>query len=116
MIVKHDCCAMRMLPISNKFDVFKLNKNAKEWSRIHSLEDYAVMIGHSSSVQMFPGEVLINFRMAVASSHGVLLQWRPEDPDPYRNVSMHHLGSMYIKLLGCKLLTGTTSQALWEIL
>ncbi|MED6207207.1 hypothetical protein PIB30_033600 [Stylosanthes scabra] len=54
MIVKHDSWAMRMLRISNKFDVFKLNKNAKEWSRIHSLEDYAVMIGYSSSVQMFP--------------------------------------------------------------
>ncbi|KAA8528184.1 hypothetical protein F0562_035565 [Nyssa sinensis] len=28
------------------------------------------------------GEVLISFRMAIVSSDGVLLQWRPEDPDP----------------------------------
>ncbi|RYQ81350.1 hypothetical protein Ahy_Scaffold1g107306 isoform E [Arachis hypogaea] len=28
------------------------------------------------------GEVLNNFRLSVASSDGVLLQWRPEDPDP----------------------------------
>ncbi|KAE9596868.1 hypothetical protein Lal_00007753 [Lupinus albus] len=28
------------------------------------------------------GEVLISFREAVVSSYGVLLQWRPEDPDP----------------------------------
>ncbi|XP_028064439.1 LRR receptor-like serine/threonine-protein kinase FEI 1 isoform X2 [Camellia sinensis] len=28
------------------------------------------------------GVVLINFRTAIVSSDGVLLQWRPEDPDP----------------------------------
>ncbi|XP_020997500.1 F-box protein At1g10110-like [Arachis duranensis] len=56
MIVKHDDWAMKMLHICNKFDVFKLTKNSKEWSRIHSLEDYAVMIGYNSSVQMFPGK------------------------------------------------------------
>ncbi|KAK7252563.1 hypothetical protein RIF29_36606 [Crotalaria pallida] len=28
------------------------------------------------------GEVLISFRSTVVSSDGVLLQWRPEDPDP----------------------------------
>ncbi|GAU47369.1 hypothetical protein TSUD_403720 [Trifolium subterraneum] len=28
------------------------------------------------------GEALINFRTAITSSNGILLQWRPEDPDP----------------------------------
>ncbi|XP_015963055.1 putative F-box protein At5g55150 [Arachis duranensis] len=56
MIVKHNDWAMEMLHVCNKFDVFKLNKNSKEWSRMHSLEDYAVMIGYNSSVQMFPGK------------------------------------------------------------
>lgn len=28
------------------------------------------------------GEALISFRTAVVSSDGILLQWRPEDPDP----------------------------------
>ncbi|PSR93592.1 LRR receptor-like serine/threonine-protein kinase FEI [Actinidia chinensis var. chinensis] len=28
------------------------------------------------------GEVLISFRTAILSSDGVLIQWRPEDPDP----------------------------------
>ncbi|GAA0180620.1 transmembrane signal receptor [Lithospermum erythrorhizon] len=28
------------------------------------------------------GEALINFRQSIANSDGVLLQWRPEDPDP----------------------------------
>ncbi|RYR35611.1 hypothetical protein Ahy_A10g050746 [Arachis hypogaea] len=55
MIVKHDSEAMKMLHMCNKFDVFKLNKNSKEWSRIHNLEDYTVMIGYNSSIQMFPG-------------------------------------------------------------
>ncbi|RYR49240.1 hypothetical protein HN51_051594 [Arachis hypogaea] len=54
MIVKHDSWVMKMLHVCNKFDVFKLNKNSKEWSRMYSLEDYAVMIGYNFSVQMFP--------------------------------------------------------------
>ncbi|CAJ1930892.1 unnamed protein product [Sphenostylis stenocarpa] len=29
-----------------------------------------------------PGEVLLSFRTAVVNSDGILLQWRPEDPDP----------------------------------
>ncbi|KAG9139966.1 hypothetical protein Leryth_010495 [Lithospermum erythrorhizon] len=28
------------------------------------------------------GEALINFRQTITSSDGILLQWRPEDPDP----------------------------------
>ncbi|KAI9120130.1 hypothetical protein K1719_008778 [Acacia pycnantha] len=28
------------------------------------------------------GEVLLSFRIAIVSSDGILLQWRPEDPDP----------------------------------
>ncbi|KAK6942179.1 Protein kinase domain [Dillenia turbinata] len=28
------------------------------------------------------GEALLSFRMAIVSSDGILLQWRPEDPDP----------------------------------
>jgi len=28
------------------------------------------------------GEVLLSFRTAVVNSDGILLQWRPEDPDP----------------------------------
>ncbi|KAK6944449.1 Leucine-rich repeat-containing N-terminal, plant-type [Dillenia turbinata] len=28
------------------------------------------------------GEALLSFRMAIISSDGILLQWRPEDPDP----------------------------------
>ncbi|RYQ87188.1 uncharacterized protein [Arachis hypogaea] len=55
MIVKYDSWVMEMSHICNKFDVFKLNKNSKEWSRIHSLEDFAVMIGYNLSVQMFLG-------------------------------------------------------------
>lgn len=30
----------------------------------------------------FVGDALISFRTAIISSDGVLLQWRPEDPDP----------------------------------
>lgn len=30
----------------------------------------------------FVGDALISFRTAILSSDGVLLQWRPEDPDP----------------------------------
>lgn len=31
---------------------------------------------------MVVGEALLSFRTAILSSDGILLQWRPEDPDP----------------------------------
>ncbi|KAF4377916.1 hypothetical protein F8388_018517 [Cannabis sativa] len=35
-------------------------------------------------IEFSVGEALLNFRTSVVSSNGVLLQWRPEDPDPCR--------------------------------
>lgn len=33
-------------------------------------------------VFLFAGQALVNFRTAIISSDGILLQWRPEDEDP----------------------------------
>ncbi|XAR69936.1 Non-specific serine/threonine protein kinase [Bertholletia excelsa] len=39
----------------------------------------------SNTIAISPdGEALISFRTSIVSSDGVLLQWRPEDPDPCR--------------------------------
>ncbi|XLU59204.1 hypothetical protein S245_053852 [Arachis hypogaea] len=40
-----------------KFDIYELKKNAKEWCRLRSLENYVVMIGFNSSVQMLPASI-----------------------------------------------------------
>ncbi|KAK7407025.1 hypothetical protein VNO78_08665 [Psophocarpus tetragonolobus] len=40
-----------------------------------------VVINNSKAITP-DGEVLTNFRSAVVNSDGILLQWRPEDPDP----------------------------------
>ncbi|MED6111730.1 hypothetical protein PIB30_055014 [Stylosanthes scabra] len=40
-----------------KFDIFELKKNAKEWSRLYSLETYILIIGLNSSVQILPASI-----------------------------------------------------------
>ncbi|MED6182816.1 hypothetical protein PIB30_032262 [Stylosanthes scabra] len=40
-----------------KFDIFELKKNAKEWSRLSSLENYVLIIGLNSSVQILPASI-----------------------------------------------------------
>ncbi|XP_057717660.1 uncharacterized protein LOC130932215 [Arachis stenosperma] len=40
-----------------KFDIYELKKNAKEWSRLDSLENCVLMIGLNSSVQMLPASI-----------------------------------------------------------
>lgn len=55
------------------------------------------------------GEVLLSFRTAVSSSDGILLQWRPEDPDPckwkgvkcdQKTKRVTYLGLAYHKISG----------------
>ncbi|KAL2348787.1 hypothetical protein Fmac_002787 [Flemingia macrophylla] len=67
-----------------------------------------VVINESEAISP-DGEVLLSFRAAVASSDGVLLQWRPEDPDPCKwkgvrcdpkTKRVTHLSLSYHKLSG----------------
>ncbi|XP_052211270.1 LRR receptor-like serine/threonine-protein kinase FEI 2 [Diospyros lotus] len=41
----------------------------------------SVMVNNARALSP-DGEVLVSFRTAIVNSDGVLLQWRPEDPDP----------------------------------
>lgn len=53
------------------------------------------------------GEALLSFRTAVVSSDGILLQWRPEDPDPckWKGVTCENKTKkvIYLSLAGHKL-------------
>ncbi|KAF3447897.1 hypothetical protein FNV43_RR08604 [Rhamnella rubrinervis] len=51
-----------------------------QWLWLHSLLLYFVM--NRSKAISPDGEALLNFRTAVVGSDGILLKWRPEDPDP----------------------------------
>ncbi|XP_057965139.1 LRR receptor-like serine/threonine-protein kinase FEI 2 [Malania oleifera] len=42
---------------------------------------FCILINKSGAISP-DGEALLNFRMSIVSSDGILLQWRPEDADP----------------------------------
>ncbi|PON94658.1 LRR receptor-like serine/threonine-protein kinase [Trema orientale] len=64
------------------------------------------------------GEALLSFRTAVVSSNGIILQWRPEDPDPckWRGVKCDEKTKrvIYLSLSGHKL-SGSLSPDLGKL-
>ncbi|KAF1859018.1 hypothetical protein Lal_00000842 [Lupinus albus] len=52
-----------------------------QWSWLLYVLLIHIVINKSQAISP-DGEVLLSFRTAVVSSDGVLVQWRPEDPDP----------------------------------
>ncbi|KAG9452902.1 hypothetical protein H6P81_005806 [Aristolochia fimbriata] len=42
---------------------------------------FCILLNQSTGISP-DGEALLSFKMAIVSSDGILLQWRPEDPDP----------------------------------
>ncbi|MED6162150.1 hypothetical protein PIB30_067597 [Stylosanthes scabra] len=49
-------CSRRPIRTS-KFDIYELNKNTKEWSKIDNLKNSVLMIGLNSSVRMLPTSI-----------------------------------------------------------
>ncbi|KAE9586354.1 putative non-specific serine/threonine protein kinase [Lupinus albus] len=79
-----------------------------QWSWLLYVLLIHIVINKSQAISP-DGEVLLSFRTAVVSSDGVLVQWRPEDPDPCKwkgvkcdpkTKSVTHLSLSHHKLSG----------------
>ncbi|QHO00131.1 hypothetical protein HN51_035146 [Arachis hypogaea] len=60
-----------------KFNIYELKKNAKEWSRLDSLENYVLMIGFNSSVQMLPASIQTKGNQIYFTDN--LIEWKSPD-------------------------------------
>ncbi|MED6119639.1 hypothetical protein PIB30_013271 [Stylosanthes scabra] len=58
MLIRHFHAIGRAYYETIKFDVYKLNKNEKVWSRIYNLGNYVLVVGLNSSVQIFASNFL----------------------------------------------------------
>ncbi|RYR56183.1 hypothetical protein Ahy_A05g021946 isoform A [Arachis hypogaea] len=72
-----------------KFDIYELKKNAKEWCRLRSLENYVVMIGFNSSVQMLPASIQTKGNQIYFTDN--LQDWKAWDDVEHQDIGIFDL-------------------------
>ncbi|RYR06508.1 hypothetical protein Ahy_B05g073837 [Arachis hypogaea] len=73
------------------FDVYKLNKNAKVWSKIYNLENYVLIVGLSSSIQIL-----------ASNCKGNKIYFNDNGLNPSNGVWHHDIGIFNLEDGSCK--------------
>ncbi|XLR28006.1 hypothetical protein HN51_041322 [Arachis hypogaea] len=91
MLVRH--FTPELFPRTYKFDIYEL-KNEKEWSRLDSLENYVLMIGLNSSVQMLPASIQTKGNQIYFTDN--LLELKAVDYAEHQDIGIFDLGTMEV--------------------